>query len=550
LKRNNRSRVKKPQFKAAFRKIDLFVRQDLRASGVPALVVGITNRERLLRVFAHGYANLERKTPIRPDSRFEIGSISKSFASIVLLQLQEQGHLDLDDPVTEYLPWLKIKSRFKPITLRHLMSHTAGIIVGTDESLSAYSEALVLERIGATTPPGKFFHYSNTGYKVLGLVIEELLGKSNGQIIRERVTEPLGMKNTETVIWNDIRERLPVGYRAYHDDRPLPRNGRLAPSPLFESDTADGSIVSTAPDMAAYVRMILNKGRGPESRIISQKSFEVLTQKIVDSSDANSKEHYGLGLGIRTVNGHTCIGHTGGMLGFTSEMLTDMDDGLGVVTLNNSLVDSNNIAVNTLTMLDAAVRGKKIPRLLVPRDPFHVESASDYAGGYWCSDGKRVSFRSQRDRLYLVEGNNTIPLEQRGKDTFLADHLAHRLFLFKFGRKATKVVEVCHGADWYTKDSYKGRSVLSHPRSWDSYPGHYRSHNPWTSNFRVVLRNGALVLIQNDGSEEPIVALSDGTFRVGADKRCPERIEFNAVFKGKAMIAVLSGARYVRVSSP
>jgi CubicO group peptidase (beta-lactamase class C family) len=539
-----------PQLKDAFRKIDLFVRQDLRASGVPALVVGITNRERLLHVCAHGYANLDRKMPIRPDSRFEIGSISKSFASIVLLQLQERGLLDLDDPVAEHLPWLKIKTRFKPITLRHLMSHTAGIIQGTEESLSAYSEALVLEKIGASTPPGRFYHYSNTGYKILGLVLEELLGKSNGQIIKERVTEPLGMKDTETVIWNDMRERLPIGYGVYHDDRPHPRNGRLAPWPWFEFETADGSIVSTASDMATYVRMILNKGRSPERRIISQKSFEMLTQKIVDSSDANTKEHYGLGLGIRTVNGHTCVGHTGGMLGFISEILADVDDGLGVVTLNNSQVDSNDIALNTLTMLNAAVGGKRLPSLPAPRDSFHVKNASDYAGEYGRLDGKRVSFRSQRGRLYLVEGNKTIPLEQRDKDTFLADHSDYRLFLFKFGRKADKVAEVYHGADWYHKGSYKGRRVFSHPRSWDPYPGHYRSLNPWTSNFRVVLRKGALVFIQHDGKEEPIVALGDGTFRVGADKRCPERIEFSAIFKGMAMVAVLSDGRFVRVSSP
>jgi len=539
-----------PQLKDAFRKIDMFVRQDIRASGVPALVVGITDRERLLHVYARGYADLERKIPIRPDSKFEIGSISKSFASIVLLQLQEQGRLGIDNPVTDYLPWLKIKTRFKPITLRHLMSHTAGIIIGSDESFSAYTEALDLEKIGASTPPGRFFHYSNTGYKILGLVLEELLGKSNGQIIKERVTEPLGMKDTETVIWNDTRERLPIGYGPYHDDRPLPRNGRLAPSPWMEGDTADGSIISTASDVATYVRTILNRGMGPEGRIISQKSFELLTQKIVDSSDAKTKEHYGLGLGITTLNGHTCVGHTGGMPGFISEILADMDDGLGVVTLNNSRVDSNNIAVNTVTMLNAAVHGRKLRNLPAPRDPFRVKNASDYAGEYGRLDGKRVSFRNNRDRLYLVVGNKTIPLEQRDKDAFLADHPDYRLFLFKFGRKAGKVVEAFHGADWYPRDSYKGRRVLNHPRSWDSYPGHYRSHNPSGSNFRVVLRKGALVLIQYDGKEEPVVALGDGTFRVGADKRCPECIEFSAIFKGKAMVAVLSGGRYARVSSP
>ncbi len=513
------------------------------------MVVGITNRERLLHLSAYGFADLERRILIRRDSRFEIGSISKSFASIALLQLQEQGRLDIDNPVTEYLPWLRIKTRFRPITLRHLMTHTAGIIRGSDESLSAYTEALDLQKIGTSTPPGRFFHYSNTGYKILGLVLEELLGKSNGQIIKERVVEPLGMKDTETVIWNEMREGLPVGYRARNDDRPLPRNGKLVPSALFESETADGSILSTASDMAIYVRMILNKGMGPEGRLVSQKSFEMLTQKFVDSSDANSKEHYGLGLGIRTVSGHTYVGHTGGMLGFISEILADMDEGLGAVALNNSHVDSNNIALNTLAILNAAVRGDRL-KSLPQRDPFHVKNAPDYAGEYCRVDGECVSFRSQRDRLYLVQGGRSFPLEQKDKDTFLCNNLRYHLFLFRFMRGDGKVVDVSHGADWYSRGPRKWRKVVSHPRKWDAFPGHYRAHNPWSSSFRVVLRRGALVLIQSDGSEEPIVAIGDDTFRIGSDKRCPERIEFGGIHKGKAMTAILSGARYVRVSSP
>jgi len=539
-----------PSLKDAFKRIDQFVHQDLRASGIPALVVGITNAERLLHLSAQGFADLERKIPIRPDSRFEIGSISKSFASLVLLQLQEEGRLDLDHPVTEYLPWLKIKTRFKPITLRHLMSHTAGIIMGTDESLSAYSEALVLEKIGASTPPGRFYHYSNTGYKILGLVLEEMLGQSNAQIIKERVTQPLGMKNTETVIWNDMRERLPIGYWAYHDDRPLPRGGRLAHSTWFESDTADGSIVSTASDMAIYVRMLLNKGMGPKSRIISEKSYRMLTQRLVDASYADSREDYGLGLRVMSVKGHTYVGHTGGMLGFVSEILADMDTGVGVVTLNNSYVDSNNIAMNALAIMNAAIRGRSIHGLAYPRDAYQVKNASEYSGLYVSPEGRRLLLRSQRDRLHLVKGDNSIPLEKREKDTFLADDPSYHLFLFKFGRAAGKVVEVFHGPNSYLRGSRAGKRVFSHPKIWDSYAGHYRSHNPWPSNFRVVLRKGVLVLVHHDGTEEPMTMLGDGTFRVGSDKRCPERIEFRGIFRGKAMMAVLSDGHFVRVSSP
>lgn len=503
---------------------------------------------------AQGYADIASKTPIRPDMQFEIGSISKSFASLVLLQLQEEGRLDINDPVTKHLPWLKIRSKYKPITLRHLMSHTAGIVMGTDESLSAHSEALAAGRIGASTTPGRFFHYSNSGYKILGLVLEDILGKGNGEIIKERVTEPLGMKNTETVIRNEMRERLPVGYAAFHDDRPLSTGGRLAPAPWFESETADGSIVSTVSDLAIYVRMLLNRGRSPGGRIISEKSFEMLTEKVVYAPDEDTldpKEHYyGLGLGIRPVDGHTYVGHTGGMLGFTSEILADMDDGLGVVTLNNSNVDSNEVAMNALSIMRGAVRGNVVSKVPRARNPFYVKNVREYVGEYESPEGECVAFRAERDAVVLVADNGTVQLEPRGKDAFLANLPPYHMFLFKFGRKNNRVVEVSHGSEWYHKGPYRGSREFRHPRAWESYPGHYRAHNPWCPNFRIVLRRGKLIYIPPDGKEEPMTPLPDGTFRVGADKRCPERIEFDALVKGKAMMAINSGAKYVRVSSP
>ena len=441
-----------PRFRRAFQAIDRFVRDDLRVSGVPALVVGVTDRERTIHVSAQGYADIASKTPIRPDMQFEIGSISKSFASLVLLQLQEEGRLDINDPVTKHLPWLKVRSRYRPITLRHLMSHTAGIVMGTDESLSAYSEALAAGRIGASTTPGRFFHYSNSGYKILGLVLEEIIGKGNGEIIKERVTEPLGMKNTETVIRNEMRGRLPIGYAAFLDDRPLPTGGRLAPSPWFESETADGSIVSTVSDMAIYVRMLLNRGRGPSGRIISEKSFRMLTEKIVYAPDEDSLDtkeyYYGLGLGIRPVDGHTYVGHTGGMLGFLSEILADMDDGFGVVTLNNSYVDSNEVALNALSIMRSAVHENLASKMPKARNPFYVKNAEEYVGKYESPDGKCLAFRAQRDAVVLVTDDGTAKLEPRGKDAFLANLPPYHMFLFKFGRKNNRAVEVSHGADW------------------------------------------------------------------------------------------------------
>jgi hypothetical protein len=88
----------------------------------------------------------------------------------------------------------------------------------------------------------------------------------------------------------------------------------------------------------------------------------------------------------------------------------------------------------------------------------------------------------------------------------------------QFGRQEGEMVEVFHGARWYTNERYTGPTTFDYPPEWDAYPGHYRSHNPWHTNFRIVLRKGKLVLIEPAGSEEPMIPLNNGTFRLGTDR--------------------------------
>ena len=532
---------------AAFELIDDFVQQDMDARGVPGVAIGVTDRRELLWESVHGYANIESRTPMTADMRFQIGSISKSFASIVLLQLQEEGRLDIHDPVTKHLPWLRVRSRFAPITTFHLMTHTAGIVRGTDSSPSAFSAAFALRDLEAAAPPGTYFHYSNTGYKILGLVIESVLGVSNGQAIRERVVEPLGMSSTETEITSENRSRQPTGYAPFYDDRPPKTCGRLAPATWFESDTADGSIISTASDMARYLRMLLNGGRGPEGRVVSAESFQMLTRKVIRPADSKHGESYGLGLEVGMDAGHTVLGHTGGMVGFVSEILADMDQGIGVVFLTNSCIESGETARWALKAVRSAMRSSRLPPCKKPTDPTVVKNASAYAGVYRCGKKRLLVEASQRN-LLLSTGSDIVTLERRGKDRFYAGHPDLEMFLLQFGRSGGRVVELFHGADWYTNEHYSGKRTFDTPRRWRAFVGQYRSHNPWLSNFRVLLRKGQLMIVMPDGLEEPMTPLTDGSFRVGLDRRSPERIRFEEVVRGRATKAVLSDGEWYSAS--
>ncbi len=228
---------------AALDRLDLHVREVAREWATPGVAVAVTDRERTLGVIAHGHADVGSGTPVTPGTLFQIGSISKSFAALAVLREVEAGRLSLQAPVTDYLPWLPLRTAGEPITLHHLLSHTSGLPPGMEASPSTLGEALRLARIEPVAP-GRFF-YSNLGYSLVGLVLERVSGKPIADVLRESVLDPAGMAATEPVITNALRARLAVGYAASDASRPWHPGLPLAPATWVETDSAAGSICST-----------------------------------------------------------------------------------------------------------------------------------------------------------------------------------------------------------------------------------------------------------------------------------------------------------------
>jgi D-alanyl-D-alanine carboxypeptidase len=550
-------------FEEAFERLDQFIAQNMKASKIPGMAVAVTDRERLLRVSTYGYADVAAQSPVTPETLFQIGSISKSFTSIACLQLWEEGRLDLHAPVTRYLPRFEVRSEYGPITVHHLMSHTAGIINGAVFLGDPRYEVWKLRETEATAPPGTYFHYSNAGYKVLGVVLEETLGQPFKDIIQSRILDPLAMTATDPIIINETRKRLAVGYEAFPDDRP-PASGRpFATATWLEYVAADGSIASTPADMAAYMRMLMNRGQVPRGRVISEESFDLMTQRVIEAKEEGRDTFYGYGLEVLERDGHTYIGHGGGMVGFYSYMLIDMTDSLGVIVLMNGPGGRSDeeIADFALILLRAALRDQELPSM-PPVGPTGVENTAEYTGTFVACPAIRPSHQprdrtpraatlileAEGERLVLHLDDETAALEPRGPGRFYVDHPDFALFLLRFERQHGKVVEAFHGPDWYTNDLYTGPTTFDHPQEWDAYPGHYRSHNPELAGFRIVLRRGVLVLIHGSGNEEPVVSLGGNRFRVGEDARSPERISFDTIVDGRALRAVLSCGNYYRTA--
>jgi CubicO group peptidase (beta-lactamase class C family) len=534
-----------PPFETAFVRLDQYIGQQMRQTNTPGLSVALTDREKPLRISCYGYADPAARRTVTPQTLFAIGSIGKSFTSTVLLQLAEAGLIDLDAPVQRYLPWFEVQTQYAPISLHHLMSHTAGIITGTDFTGEGRFETWALRETQTGAPPGETFHYSNVGYKALGLVLEAVMKQPYGSIIQERILKPLGMNITASAITSNLREHLATGYMPYYDDRPAPPEHPLDPATRFETNTADGCLASTPGDMAMYARMLLNRGR---EGVLSAENFAKLRGRVIRTSNDEDR-WYGYGLVSQQIDGFDHISHTGGMVGYWSVMLCDMDSGFGVIVLTNGpYLDTRNLADYALKLLRAAQRDEELPDLPPVKDPWQIENAANYAGEYRSGEDT-LRLTAEDGYLHLHIGEERIPLAPRLPDAFYVQHAAYDRFLLRFGREEGLVVEAFYGPTHYLREGYIPTNSFDYPAEWDAYVGHYRSYNPWFTNFRIFIHKGQLIYSTGD-VETALVPLGNGVFRPDDDPRSPEQVRFDTLVDGQALRAFYSTCPFYRTFTP
>lgn len=516
----------------------------MKEDNIPGLAIAVTDQEKLLRVSTYGFADIAAQAPVTPDSLFEIASIGKSFTAIALLQLRDEGKVDLHAPVTRYLPWFQVQSEYPPITLHHLLGQTAGIIRGTEMATHGLYDAWALRETKTSVSPGQYWHYSSLGYKILGFILERLTGQSMAEVIQSRILDPLGMTNTHPVITFETRKKSAIGYCSLYDDRPEHPSHELVPAMWSEYGTGDGCQASTAEDMASYLRMLINRGRGPRGRLISEESFSLMAPLAARTGT----ELYGYALVAYPIDGDIYLGHGGGNTGYTAHIMANVDEGLGVVHLSNTRTESEAVfqsAEYSLKVMQAAYYNREIPPWPPTADPKHIPNATDYVGTY-SAENSVIQLRAEEVKLLLEYEGRVVPLEQRSQDYFYVGHPSLDLFLLEFKRDGEKVVEAFHGSQWYINDRYTGPKHFNYPEEWEAYTGHYRTRNPEMSNFRVVIRKGTLTMLGPTGAVEPLRPLGDGLFQIGDEHDSPETLRFDSVLEGRALRASYSGCPYYR----
>ena len=526
-----------------FARLDEYITRHMRETGAPGMTLALANRDGLIRVSTYGYADTKAGLRVVPETMFEIGSISKSFVGLTLLQLRDEGKLDLNKPVVNYLPWLKINSKFEAITTHHILSHTAGL-PGAPLLLDA-----LLGELLATYAPGKKFLYSNTGYNILGFLIEAIDKRPFAEAMRERMLTRLGMSASAPIITSGLRRKMAIGYKPLTEGKPYQLHAPLGEAQWLEVDIAAGSVASTPSDMAKYIRMLLNRGALPNGRLVSEESFALFTKPAINSPFRGEPASYGYGVWVSDIDGHTRLRHTGGMVAFSSSIDVDLNGGIGAfASVNANLRGYRPVAVTkfAIELFNASAAGKPLPDPPAPATaPDEVKNAADYAGVYASPEGKKLELVAEGNKLVLLHANRRIVLEKAGTDRFLVGDPDFDTYLLGFVRENQQVTEAYYGADWYASEKYIGPKTFAGNKEFEGFTGHYYNDSPWYGDTRIVFRKGQLFV---DGVQ-PLVPRSDGKFGTG-DAEEPDWIRFESVVDGRAMRLNYSGVIFRRSFTP
>jgi D-alanyl-D-alanine carboxypeptidase len=536
---------KRKTYLSIFEPLDKFIQQYMQDMNSPGMTFVLADRDGVQRVATYGFSDRDGKIEVKPVELFEIGSISKSFVANCLLQLRQEGKLNLFKPIADYLPWFRVESSFQPITVHHLLTHTSGLPGNPPVFLSDLSQSH-----RAAYAPDQFFHYCNTAFVALGHLLWTLDGRPLPEVIRKRVFEPLGMSQSEPVISLDVRARMANNYSVFQNDRPYLRNGRLSEAPAIILTDGSGCIASTPRDMGLYIQMLTNRGQGPAGRLLSDESFQLFSRPYIKAEEFGPTASYGYGIAVDTLDGHTILRHTGGMVSFASALQVDIDEGVGAFASINAMQGyrPNPVVQYALQLMRAHRQSKSLPAAPPSNPPTKVENAADYAGVYQSEDGRKLDFVAEGPRLFLLHQGTRVALEAAGGDSFNVAHSAYERFQFNFGRVDAKdpksaVVEVGWGSDWFTSSKYSGPKKFEYPKEWDSYVGHYRNESPWIGSTHIILRKGKLMA---DGVV-PLEAGEGGIFHLRDEPNSPEWIRFGSIVNGRAMRLKLSGEDMWRV---
>ncbi len=303
--------------------------EKMRKNKIPGVAVALVDRERILWAVGFGYTDTDNKTFVTPETVFSIQSMSKTFTATAVLFAVQDGLLDLDAPITTYLPEFTVQSRFeehpeRKITLRHLLSHTAGFTheapVGNNfdtPSPSFEEHARSISRTWLKFPVGAKSSYSNLGIDLAGYIVQRVSKKPLAQYMRETIFTPLDMPNS-SMDMDAIKANL---------NRAIGHTSGIKKIPVEVPMLAAGGVYTNAMELCRFIQFHLNRGRVGDTRLLDERRLDRMYGRPAGPT---------LGIGRGDKHDSYFLMHGGGGFGFLSLMIWYPEYGIGAVELTNS----------------------------------------------------------------------------------------------------------------------------------------------------------------------------------------------------------------------
>ena len=444
----------------------------------PGAAILVAKDGKILYENTYGYADVENKITITPDTKFRIGSITKQFIASAILKLQEQGLINTDDKLSKFIPDFP---RGDEVTIHHLLTHTSGIHSFTDKPdfysrvTSPIKTAELINEIKNDTydfNPGDKFLYNNSGYFILGYIIEKVTGMNYGDFLKKNFFDPLGMKNTG-VYKSDIKlENEAQGY-SYDGNK-------ISKALNWDMSWAGGagSLYSTIEDLYKWNEAIFN------GKVLSEEILKAAFTPVITKEDNNpaADNGYGYGWNISKFRGLKNISHSGGLDGFNSNLIRVTDQNVTVVVLVNCLptpqgMDASSISnmITELYLWDKmeAQESYEMNKIV------SSELYKDFIGKYEYPGGAIMTITQDGNKLFAqLTGQSRFEIFPKSENVFFWKIVEAQITFVRdeFG----KVVSAMHkqgGQEFAVKKIKEKTEVKVDPKLYDLYTGEYDMNN-------------------------------------------------------------------------
>jgi D-alanyl-D-alanine carboxypeptidase len=394
-----------PDVKGQERLFEAWLNGQMSYRGLPGIAIGVVSDQELVWAKGFGYAEVDGKVPMTPETKFRMASHSKLFTSTAIMQLRDAGKLRLDDPVEKYLPWFKIKPAEPddpPITIEELVTHSSGLPreAGPHWSDKNFPNAEQVRQyvVGhqAAFSPEVRWKYSNLALGIAGMVVETVSGEKYSDYIQRHVFQPLEMTSSSV---DQQVAGLAVGY-----GRRMPDGSRKKMA--FVDARALGpatGITSNVVDMAKFVSLQFRSGRVGGNQILSTGALREMHR--VRVLETNWTSGNAIGFAVNRTRDKIYVGHGGSYPGYKTQTLIQLDGKVGVIVLaNGDDAVPNNIAMHLMETVGEAVAKAAAP----PSKPVTWDPSWSRFAGLYRGEGSDTEVVELNQRLVMInpEGDN------------------------------------------------------------------------------------------------------------------------------------------------